>query len=330
MRLTVVAAIASGALALSGCQLVFGLGDYVDGVDTTGAGGTGSTSGGAGGESASTSGGGNASTTQAATTTGAGGGDACTCVGEGWTGVSLVGTSAQGDPPTTCLNGNDLQLLYPGNPEVSCSPCGCTPGGCEMPDLELFSDGFCNVASGAGPIAPGSSCQDTYVGSTRVAGPVGPPDCGEPSGGELTDYTFTQFAAFCEEAACPSGPSCFDDGVDCVMAPGLVGNPCPQGFDRRYELAPDSDPTCGACDCTGSCNVTPYKLYSGNNCGLLSVFTSDVSMSPTSCNSFGSGAFAIDSVKQGSASPSCAPSMGDPTFQPVEPRTVCCRSELTF
>jgi hypothetical protein len=171
---------------------------------------------------------------------------------------------------------------------------------------------------------------DTYVGSAKVTGPVGPPDCGEPTGGELTNYTFTQFAAFCEEAGCPNEPGCFDDGVACVMAPGLVGNPCPQGFDQRYELASDSIPNCGTCNCTGSCNVTPYKLYSGNNCSSLSVFKSDVSMSPASCNSFGSGAFAIDSVKQGSASPSCAASAGDPTFERVEPRTVCCRTALAF
>jgi hypothetical protein len=209
MRLTVVAAIASGALALSGCQLVFGLGDYVDGVDTTGAGGGGSTSGGAGGESASTSGGGNPSTTQAATTTGAGGGDACTCVGGAWKAYEFITAGTASDTqPTSCGNGGELLLLHPGDPSLVCSECTCTKGGCELPAVNVYDGADCSGSPT--PLMPSASCTTISKGSAQLAGPIGAPLC-QPSGGVFDSVGFDRFVALCGATTCDGGDDC-DDG----------------------------------------------------------------------------------------------------------------------
>lgn len=293
------------ALCVSGCELVFGLGDYE------------TLPGGAGGQA---TGGGGAAPGGAAAGGAGGVQDGCSCdLPPIWTPANLA-LRQPGDapPPGECDDGSLPTSLFVGAPTVECSSCTCAPSGCALPDLLCYHQGSCQGdpdTTNPGPCSslPGGSCA-----SFELVAELGEASC-TTEGGEpvQADPPFDELLAFCPDGRC--GEGCVSDAAQCVVADGLPAAQCPEGFDYRYALAKGGQPACPACSCTATCEGPAYSagLF---DCGEVDIAT-------LGCVSPGYLMVQAQAV----ATPACTatPAMTFPgSYEIGEQQTVCCRAAV--
>lgn len=286
-------AMALGLLALTatGCELVFGLGDYArDGgaggsggdlaASTGGATSSGSraTSGGAGGDGSSatstTSGpgaGGEDSGPTSSSSTGSGGG--CPCVPDGWQ-LTEAYPVLDASPPRTCSTAL-LSDRAVEEPEVTCH-CSCARADGLSCSLACWEQPGCS--QGTPVLLPGAGLGCEQIGMTArscaiavVADGALATDLCEAS--ETADIDGVNVFDLCDTS--PAGSACGGPGV-CGAPPqgalwcirGGAGEACPEGWSDAHHVARGGEAACDcACSDALSCNSDiPFLL--DNNCGF--------------------------------------------------------------
>ena len=305
------------AASLTGCQAIFGLGDYVEG---------------AGGAGAQGSGGATSSSQGGSTSTSADGGapPGCEFVGAAWSAVELLASGpATETPPTLCPKDSSSPLnLFRGAPSsVACTPCTCTASGCAAPSFACFTDTNCQT--GEKQFNGFSGCTSLGMNARSCRLLETPTASCTPGGGELGEApAFTEFLSFCGAGACEV-PGYVRDDAACV-AVSASGVPCPDGFPERLELGAELDASCPTCSCEGSCGGAPY-LATDNIAGCL---PGGKNIGSTTC-----GVVATDIVglsregaqRRAEFGPPCAPAPAGAQAAAVTisgEHVVCCRAPL--
>lgn len=298
------------ALLGSGCQLVFGLGDYEAAGGNADVAGAGGGAGGIGAAGAGPSTGGE----------GASGGDPST--GAGPTIWTVVGLPDVGDAssalPDTCVAGGERVNLFGGASGAECVPCDATPaaGSCQADLLCYPSSNNCqNEAPQA--LSPGSSCTDIGSFNSCGASPQSAPAC-DVTGGQVADGDtgLDRFASFCP---------CSDCVASCAIAEGNVGAAaCDPRLPHAYVLygARDVEAECSECTAGASCSAKAFELTGD------AIFC----LGPTGLDAGGcqnSGALINWRTAQRLDTTSCSPSQTSLSATPSGSSwTVCCSDPL--
>lgn len=293
----------AAALCVSGCQLVFGLGDY-----ETEAG-----DGGTGGEGASNLPGDGGGGMMTVTT-----GPMCECgLDPIWTPVSLVDQGEAAAAPGACPDQSAPINVFYGDAPGMCASCACAASGCASPGLECFTEAGCqgtatalDPGSGCGMVGTGfDSCRlaDTMVGSCTFSG-------GEPVS---SGPPFEQFLSFCGAATCELACQ-----TECITAPGVPAGGCPAEFGHHYQLPIGGTVGCEACSCTPSCG----DAYEGGTLGCDAH-----TINGTGCTDVNPSLVLPMYYARFSGSPSCSVNH-DATYAGTvtvgEMQTVCCKEAL--
>ncbi len=229
------------SISVSGCQLVFGLGDYE------------TDPGGSGGEGASNLPGDGGAGAMGGTTTS---GPSCECgLDPIWQPVSLVDQGdAAGTIPGACPDEASPITVFVGEKPGECSSCTCTASGCESPGLECFTEASCQGT--ATLLDPDSGCNATGNGfdSCRLAGEI-TGSCAASGGEPLTlGPPFEQFLSFCAAATCELACE-----AECITTAGVPAGGCPDDFAHHYQLPVGGTVACGACSCDAGCGDAIFR-----------------------------------------------------------------------
>ena len=296
----------AGAVCLSGCQLVFGLGDYE--TDAGGSGGDGAGTLGDGGNGAS------GGTTTVTT------GPMCECgLDPIWQPVSLADQGdAAGPIPQACPDESAPINVFAGEKPGMCSSCACVASGCAPPGLECFTDAACQ---GTGTMLdPGSSCGATgqSFDSCRLAAEIS--GACTTSGGEpvASGPPFEQFFSFCGAATCDLACQ-----AECVTTSGVPAGGCPGDFIHHYQMPVGGTVACEACSCSVGCGDA-YK-------GGFTVGCGGQTINGTGCTDVNPTFVLPMNYARVTGSPSCTVNH-DATYAGTvelgELQTVCCKQAL--
>jgi hypothetical protein len=232
----------------SGCQFVFGLGDYEAAGGNADVAGAGGGAGGIGAAGAGPSTGGE----------GASGGDPST--GAGPTIWTVVGLPDVGDAssalPDTCVAGGERVNLFGGASGAECVPCDATPaaGSCQADLLCYPSSNNCQNEAPQ-TLSPGPSCTDIGAFNSCGASAQSAAAC-DVTGGEIApgDTGLDRYASFCP---------CVDCAASCAVAEGNVGvAACDALLPHAYLLfaARDVEAECSECTAEASCAPKVFDL----------------------------------------------------------------------
>ncbi len=237
------------ALLASGCQVVFGLGDYeATGGAEPSSGGTPTGAGASEGGRAGTGAGGEGAN-------GAGGSGGATP--SPWVAVELIEVGL-GVPPALCLSGEPRINLFGGESGLSCTPCSADPemGSC-LSELTCFSNLGCS--NGATVVSSSDQCVDIGLHQgCRASEPTGA-SCTPVAGGQLVGVNALQsFASLCPCESCGT----------CVAAEGDFGAAACAELERPNHYALRQDPTvsgsCSPCAMDPVCSTgAAYRIGDG-------------------------------------------------------------------
>ncbi|HEY8090408.1 MAG TPA: hypothetical protein VIF09_21250 [Polyangiaceae bacterium] len=294
--------------------------------------------------------------------TDAGSSDAVASMGEGGSedGVSTDGPAPYDAPIGSCVAGVPAGwslVAYetsrggcpagygPSHDEVAGATAGtgaCTCS-CNITSSPSCTSGtlLTGWSTGGGPVCPnvGTSIGINGTGCTQMQGqlaagfsaqalPLTGGVCSGSAVGDTTKVSKTEVrtcavpAANAEALCGGAAPGGF---FACIMTAGDA--PCPGGpFTNRSVLADDETLVCTACSSctvTGTCSGAKMTFFGDSQCtpsGLT--LPCDGSCAPTGSQSQGFSAFEYTAQVHAACS---ATSPAGPTFQPVNPSTVCCR-----
>ena len=112
----------------------------------------------------------------------------------------------------------------------------------------------------------------------------------------------------------------------CIVASGDI--PCPSGpFGTRSRIDDDEIlvcPACGSCSVSSSCGAAQVKFFGDSQCGgqVVATLACNGSCVPTGAATQHVSGYEYMAQPQATCQGSAA---GAPTFNPVQPHTVCCR-----
>ena len=223
---------------------------------------------------------------------------ACPCT------VTTQPTCTQGMLSTQSAqsSGGAGQCGSPGT-TLSINGSGCTP----LPGGGQLDQGF-----SAEPVGPGGggACTATLSANPGLVTKNGVRTCDVPPG---------DLGAVCSGSA-PAGFSA------CIVASGDI--PCPSGpFGTRSRIDDDEIlvcPACGSCSVSSSCGAAQVKFFGGSQCQgpVVATLACNGSCVPTGAATQYVGGYEYTAQPQATCQGSAA---GAPTFNPVQPHTVCCR-----
>lgn len=242
------------ALVGTGCQAIFGLGDY----ELAGSGGAGAESSGGSGPLTST-GGSSTTASVSAITTGAGGNGNC-CIGI--SGPELVEVKRT-DPTDTesCSLGFKERFGASQAPKPTCSGCTCShqAGQC---DVSGISQDVCLLGQSTNLNRTTSPCtplSESFAALSNFGGAYLLADCQEGTSAR-DPIAWTDRYAMCEldgsPLGCEDGTACASTQsgyTKCLLYPNEQTS-CPAGFANRTNTYDASGISC-ACTCDQSCQV---------------------------------------------------------------------------
>jgi hypothetical protein len=201
------------------------------------------------------------------------------------------------------------------------SSTGASAGPCPNPGASMTVGGSGCTNTPAGPLAQGFSASALPASGGSCAASVSPAD---PSKVVKIGVRTCDVPPSAADAVCSGAPP--PGFAACVAATGDV--PCPAGpFATRTLIEDDVVlvcPGCGPCNVVGTCGNAQVKFYSDAQCGNVVAQLPCTGTCVDTGGGNGKQVAAFEYTAQVQASCQASPS-GAPAFDPVKPRTICCR-----